>query len=225
MSLRTRVAALTPGPLRRTIGRTLRARATAAGERTADRIRTHVVSRTGNRVAAGPFAGLRYVTGASWMWSVPNLVGSYESELHAELELLLAARPRAVVDVGCAEGFYAVGMALRLPDATVYAYDIDARARQLCAEMAKINGVHYRLVIRGECTPAELDEVCGLDVLVILDCEGYEEDLLRPDLAPGLNLDPPCESVRSLVVIVLILAVFVLGMGVVMLPGGPALPR
>lgn len=55
----------------------------------------------------------------AWAWSVPNLVGSYESELHLQIEQLILERPQVVIDVGCAEGYYAVGLAQRLPDATI----------------------------------------------------------------------------------------------------------
>ncbi len=82
---------------------------------------------------------------------MPKLLGSYESELHATLEELLAHEYTAVVDVGCAEGYYAVGLGLRLRNAAIYAFDTNPRARSACAEMAKLNGVDSRIHIGGMC--------------------------------------------------------------------------
>jgi hypothetical protein len=39
------------------------------------------------------------------------------------------------------EGYYAVGFALRMPDAIVYAFDIDPTAQHYCANLAKLNCV------------------------------------------------------------------------------------
>ncbi|MCE9519631.1 MAG: hypothetical protein K8R87_08785, partial [Verrucomicrobia bacterium] len=65
------------------------------------------------RVLAGPFAGLRYpkfeAVGSSL---IGKLVGIYEIELGALMEKILVAPYETVVDLGCAEGYYAVGLAV-----------------------------------------------------------------------------------------------------------------
>ncbi len=150
------------------------------------RAEKHVVSVTGRRVAQGPFAGLRYHEQTSWDSSVPYLVGSYESELHDSLDQLISAAPTTIIDVGCAEGYYAIGLAQRLPAATIYAYDIDVKAQEICRDMAVMNGVADRVHVSGECRPDDLQSLCNKDALLIVDCEGFELELLRPDLVPAL---------------------------------------
>ena len=65
--------------------------------------------------------------------------------------LLLATAPplddaRTLVDVGCGYGPLAIAMALRAGEgATVWAVDVNERARALCAENAEINGVADRV--------------------------------------------------------------------------------
>ena len=54
---------------------------------------------------------------------------------------------------GCAEGYYAVGMARLAPEITVYAYDIEERARIACADLAQRNGVADRVIVGGEFAP------------------------------------------------------------------------
>ena len=152
-------------------------------------MRAHIIAKTRWIVAAGPFRGMRYVQEESWLWPVPNLIGSYESELNSSLETIIASRPSSVIDVGCAEGYYAVGLARRLPNVPVFAYDIDVTARRICTEMARINGVSATVEVLGECLLEDFKNRCSPGTFVILDCEGYEGyevNLLRPDLIPEL---------------------------------------
>jgi hypothetical protein len=139
-------------------------------------------------VRNGPFKGLVYPgTNAVCSAFLPKLLGSYEKELHLALELECSHGFPVVIDVGCAEGFYAVGLARRLPEATVHAFDTDKNARELCLEMAKLNGVADRVVIGGWCGPDELSALArGRRTLIICDCEGYELQLLAPSVIPAL---------------------------------------
>jgi hypothetical protein len=91
-----------------------------------------------------------------------------------------------IVDVGCAEGYYAVGFARALPKTTVYAFDIDLKSRELCAQLAALNGTSENLIIRDACDCRELDSLPLNDALIICDCEGYELELLCPDKARNL---------------------------------------
>jgi hypothetical protein len=137
-------------------------------------------------VQTGPFAGLRYGATASWGSPIPLLLGSYEAELHAAVEAAVGRGYETVIDIGCAEGYYAVGMARRLQTALVFAFDIDPDARRLCTEMAIRNDVQNRVSVGGECTPDELQRVSVGRTLIICDCEGFEVDLLKPIEAPVL---------------------------------------
>lgn len=142
----------------------------------------------GNRVRTGPFAGMQIIDGPD-AFGLMRLIETYEPELHAVIEDLLAtAAYGTVVNVGCAEGFYSVGLALRLPGAHVYAFDIEKKRQRLCLLNAQQNGVASRVTVDGRCTPDNLSRLLtpGKRALVFLDCEGAEKDLLRPDLAPGL---------------------------------------
>jgi precorrin-6B methylase 2 len=133
-------------------------------------------------VASGPFQGMRYPRERSIGSALlPKLLGSYEAELHPALEAMLTNNYAAVVDVGCAEGYYAVGLGLRLKAAQIYAFDTDPRARQACAEMARLNGVSDRVHIGAMCDDHVLRSLPLLPkALIIADCEGYEKELFTP---------------------------------------------
>lgn len=133
----------------------------------------------GVRIYGGPFAGMEYV-GSTEGALIARLLGTYESELEPHIAAFLADGVDCVIDVGCAEGYYAVGLARRVPTATVYAYDTSERARSACATLAEKNGVADRVVIGAECKPDEFDRFAGRKALVIVDVEGAELDVLQP---------------------------------------------
>ncbi|MER8434704.1 hypothetical protein [Mesorhizobium caraganae] len=133
-------------------------------------------------VRSGPFSGLRLHDVQTWGGGDdigPQLLGVYEEELHGALCEFIDQKPNIVVNVGCAEGYYAVGLALSVPDARVIAFDIDLRAQEACRANADLNGVGERLRVEASCTPARLREILTQDpdALIVVDCEGYEKIL------------------------------------------------
>jgi hypothetical protein len=139
-------------------------------------------------VRNGPFKGLRYPSADALFSAIlPKLLGSYEMELQPAIERVCRNHYDLVVDVGCAEGYYAIGLAIRLIDATVHAFDTDERARELCSAMAVLNLVGDRVLVRELCSSETLRSlVGGRRALVVCDCEGFELDLLTPEIIPAL---------------------------------------
>ncbi|MCT7990842.1 hypothetical protein [Laspinema olomoucense] len=138
-------------------------------------------------VQSGPFAGMVYVNHSVGSTLAPKLLGSYEAELHETIEKALHNGYEQVIDIGSAEGYYAIGCARKLPDSIVYAFDINSTGRSLCKQMAEANGVANRVVIQGECSIEILQKYTVKSTLVICDCEGCEFELLKPELIPGLK--------------------------------------
>jgi hypothetical protein len=145
----------------------------------------------GNRVHVGPFAGM-IIPERNSAWDDGNggakLLGTYEHELHAAIEHAAWRAPKTVINVGCAEGYYAIGFARLLPHAVVRAFDIREPVRQLCEEYAGKNGVADRLAIAEGCrSPHELRlATADWPRLYIVDCEGDELELLDLDRCPPL---------------------------------------
>lgn len=151
-------------------------------------LRRNTQRRTSSTVRSGPFAGMRYLDRSIWGAYIPKLLGCYEQELHPVIERAIAAGPSHVVDIGGAEGYYAVGMLRRLPAAGVTVFEQLPSGREAIAELARMNSVDSRLSIRGACDPALLS-TCLRDSgakLLISDVEGYEVELLDPAKVPEL---------------------------------------
>ena len=103
-------------------------------------------------VRHGVFKGMRYPEARSSGSALyPKLLGSYERELEPILETICQRPYGQVVDVGCAEGYYAVGLAMRMPSARVYAYDTNAEAIRLCRQLAQANNVENRVITGAFC--------------------------------------------------------------------------
>ena len=139
-------------------------------------------------VRHGVFAGMRYpAMKAAGGALYPKLLGSYEKEIAPLLERLAAHPYTEIVDVGCAEGYYAVGLATRVKTATVFAFDVNAEAIRLCEAMARLNGVSERVVTGSFCDAETLKNIPFTKrALIISDCEGYEKKLFTEDNAPAL---------------------------------------
>jgi hypothetical protein len=119
---------------------------------------------------------------------IPKLLGIYERELAPLVEKACSQNPRLIVNIGAAEGYYAVGLAIRNPSSRIVAFEAEAEGRALLQELAEENDVHTRIDIRGKCEAQDL-EAALRDVpsaLVVCDVEGYEQSLLNPLLSPSL---------------------------------------
>ncbi len=138
------------------------------------------------RVVAGVFHGLRMPLDTSWGSAAPYLAGSYEEELQPWVERLVDREPSVVVDIGSAEGYYAVGLARLLPEADVYAFDVDPAAQRASKRTARLNGTD-NVQVRGRIDHRALQRTLVPGALVVSDCEGYELHVLNPGEVPLLR--------------------------------------
>lgn len=145
-----------------------------------------VAKRYGLKIKNGPFAGMNYIFIPPYRGLSAKLLGSYEHDLHPAFEEALKAKYQTVINVGSAEGCYAVGYAVKVPTSTVYAFDIDPREQQFCRQLAEVNNVSERVHVGALCTADDLEKLIVGKSLIIMDCEGCEDDLLDPALAPKL---------------------------------------
>jgi hypothetical protein len=146
-----------------------------------------ITERYGLKVLGGPFAGMNYVAESTGSSFLPKLIGCYEQELHSIVEQIISSKYDTIVDVGSAEGFYVVGLAMRMQTAPkIYAFDINPESQALCHSLAKKNNVEQKIIISGFCDAETLQKTLAGYSLVICDCEGYETELLQPSVAPVL---------------------------------------
>jgi predicted RNA methylase len=130
---------------------------------------------------AGIFRGLRWPR-MVYIGSVfaPKVLGTYELEIQEVFaELARAEQTTTFIDIGAAEGYYAVGAALLNPNLRVIAFERQLKAHQHIRDLATENAVHGRIELRGEFDLSELDEeALGERPLVLMDVEGAEAQLI-----------------------------------------------
>ena len=141
----------------------------------------------GTRVWGGPFKGMQLTEPMLTDLFGPLLLGCYERELHPAFERAIAHPYKNILNIGSNYGYYAVGLAMRMSNATVHAYDIEAEAQRWTMEMAKLNGVESRITIGGEFSGADFAQYADTETLVLMDIEGAEMMLLDPAKYPALT--------------------------------------
>ena len=139
------------------------------------------------KVVAGPFSETKYFPLSRGSALLPKLLGAYELELHPVIETILKKRYTTIVDVGCAEGFYVVGLAQKISQARVHGFDLDRDSLAACKRLAKLNEVESRVFLHEACTHEELTRLIDDRTLIICDCEGFEVELLDPNRVPTLR--------------------------------------
>jgi hypothetical protein len=140
----------------------------------------------GSTVQSGPFQGMTLSPMTHQEALGPFLLGTYEAELHPWLEAVAAQRFTRVLDVGAKFGYYAVGLARRLPGVPVIAFDTDRWARTATAEMAAANATST-VTPAGFCSPGWLDRHLAPHSFILTDCEGYEAELFGRAASPALD--------------------------------------
>jgi hypothetical protein len=131
---------------------------------------------------------MKYVASGIGSVYYPKLLGVYERELHPIIEAIARLGPDRIIDIGAAEGYYAVGLALHNPKAEVVAFEEAPHGQALVREMAGGNGVTDRIRVLGRCEPADLraELTTARRAVVVCDVEGYETTLLDPAAVPSL---------------------------------------
>jgi len=165
----------------------LQAALTTLAKWRADLLRNTVTSQDGTSVQSGPFQGMHYASQAPDQPHVPRLLGTHDAALHPTLEAIIAEAPPLVIDIGCGEGFYAIGFALRLPRSTIWARDTNEKSRDATEALATANTVARRVKIGGALTHADFDICRAQHTLILCSLNNATDALLDPDRAKGLR--------------------------------------
>lgn len=132
------------------------------------------------KVISGLFKGMKFTLEHP---DLPKILGTYELEIHSAIERLEAHRFDRIINVGAGEGYYAVGAALKWPEAVVCAFEADRNKHSQILKLSQDNAVWDRVKIFGICHVddliASLDEL--LSTLILIDVEGAELELLNPE--------------------------------------------
>jgi hypothetical protein len=149
-----------------------------------EEIASHVHHHLNHIVSMGPFNGLKFSDKLGWGNQndlTSQLLGFYELEV-VKLIHELASHDRVFIDIGAANGFYAVGVAKCFDINHVYCYEMTEWGRSAILNNAIINNVQHKLSILGKCDQEALSKAscayANSSCIVLVDIEGGEFKLL-----------------------------------------------
>jgi len=148
-----------------------------------------VLGRSRGRVVSGPFAGIVLdLSPVSQRHLLSYLLGTTELEIRLAVERIVARGYGTILNIGAADGYYAIGFAVRSPGTRIVAYEAKQDLHPALARIARLNGVAERIDIRGLCDRDELRRALRRDpdALVLMDIEGAEMAVLDPRAVPEL---------------------------------------
>lgn len=150
-----------------------------------------VYERTGGKVYQGPFEGMTIVRKFSWGDgdTAGKLLGIYENELYPAITHLTKILDfDLVLNIGCAEGYYGLGLARNLPNTLCALFDINPTAIAICRENAKVNNIN-NVQFNTDCSVENIRSYLEASKrpFVIMDVEGHERVLLDLEVIPELS--------------------------------------
>jgi len=138
----------------------------------------------GGKIAYGPFKGVGINNHSAWSGTKdigPKIFGLYENQI---LNWIYQKKFDLLIDVGAADGYYALGMLSQKIARRAVTFEISVNDREITKSSAIINNVDDLIFIKGEATSSEIIEVlksCS-NGLIIMDIEGGEYNLITREL-------------------------------------------
>ncbi|MDG1314052.1 MAG: hypothetical protein P8P29_00830 [Flavobacteriaceae bacterium] len=143
-------------------------------------------------VKYGPFQGLS-LNRETW-WGKSDLgaqcLGLYEKEILNEIGRQEKGKYQTFIDIGAADGYYAVGMLLAGIVDEVISFEISEAGRAAISENWDNNGKPGAITVYGEANHASLTAIPSRvfdGALVLIDIEGYEFELLTKGVIEQLR--------------------------------------
>jgi hypothetical protein len=163
-------------------------------------IQNTLLQQQGTLVMQGPMQGLDFLSQSAEGCHIAKLLGSYEQPLQPYIEKAVKTPYETILNIGCAEGYYAVGMARRMSNTRIHAYDLNQEAQDVCKQLSVKNQVNDRIEVLSLFKPDDFHAHSGRRVLVFCDIEGAELELIDPQAAPALlGMDIIVESHECLI--------------------------
>ena len=154
-------------------------------ERSVDLVADHLRELYQGKVAHGPFKGMQLPRETWWGTkdACSKLIGVYEKQVQDKLESL-APKASVLIDIGAADGYFAVGAVRSGLYQRAICFEISERGRQRLRANAELNGVAENIEIVGEANHDTLAPVLADidDGLILCDIEGAEFDLLSEEV-------------------------------------------
>jgi hypothetical protein len=139
-------------------------------------------SRYGKEIAYGPFKGMK-ISDEVW-WSkndrITQMLGTYEEHVFEKLNFFAKQGASRFVDIGAADGYFAIGMAYSKIYSEVLAFEQEPTGQACIRNNSVINQCENVVSVFGEADYSSLKKLLSDDVKtsVLVDIEGAEYQLV-----------------------------------------------
>ena len=140
-----------------------------------------------NVISFGLFSGMKLSKNPWWgsYDQISKILGEYEKEVLEKLSYFLSLNKNSTfVDIGAADGFYAVGVAFKNLAKHTYAFEISQQGRSELKKNAILNQCYEKITILEKANKETLKKIYKelKNAVIIIDIEGSEYDLLDIDV-------------------------------------------
>ena len=138
----------------------------------------------GNKIAFGPFAGMSLSLDPWWgsYDQISKILGEYEKEVLNKLCNFLKLNQNTIfIDIGAADGFYAIGVAYKNLAKHVYAFEISLKGQEELKKNSLTNKCNHKITIQGKANFENLYKISNElnNAVIIIDIEGDEYNFLE----------------------------------------------
>ena len=137
-------------------------------------------------VAHGSFKGMKLNQKVWWSKNdyITQTLGIYEEHILKKITNFAKSGASTLIDVGAADGYFAVGMAYSNIYKNVYAFEIEKEGRDRILENANANKCNDKIKVFGEADVGSISKIIkGEDkVTVMIDIEGAEYEFFSEDM-------------------------------------------
>ena len=113
-----------------------------------------------------------------------RLLGTYEAELHDILYEFKNNKYEEIINVGAAEGYYAIGLSMIFPNTKIRAYEIDPVVFAYTDKMVKHNNKENQIELKNKDALKDFQNInLNQRFLIFVDCERCEFELFDKNIS------------------------------------------
>jgi hypothetical protein len=139
-----------------------------------------------NRVAYGLFKGMKLSTHTSWdpFSKINQILGTYEEHVLQELLYFKKEGIKCFIDIGAADGYFAVGMAYSQTFDNIHAFEISQLGQKTILDTASQNQCEQLIEVNGEASCSTIRKLIlqHKRAAVLIDIEGAEYTFLNLEM-------------------------------------------
>ena len=160
-------------------------------QRAKNKVLNKIILEHGHQVAYGTFKGMKLSKNTYWSKNdiITHILGVYEKHVLKKIIEFSKKGNYPFIDIGAADGYFAIGMAFSETFKKIYAFEIDEEGRRSLNRNIENNFCKDKVVVDIEANFETLKEIVDKNksAVILIDIEGSEFDLLDDNLLQLLS--------------------------------------